>query len=67
LPESNIDDFGPINAEKISETIEKIDQALAGKEVSKKVRQKLNYAKKYWPDKLQEDEQKEEVLKGRNS
>jgi transposase len=40
-------DFTPISKEKVIQAIEKIDNALSGKaEVSKQVKQKLNYAKK---------------------
>ena len=53
--------FEEINAEKVFQTIKQIDQVLLGKEVDKKVKQKLNYARKQWPgalDKYQEYEQK---------
>jgi len=59
--------FDPIDAEKVAETIQKIDQALKDKPVSKKVKQKLAYAKKNWPDKLSEYEKKEKTLGKRNS
>lgn len=39
-------DFPPIDPQKIKETIEKIDEALRGKPVSKEVREKLKYAKR---------------------
>jgi hypothetical protein len=60
-------DFTAIDAEKVSDTIEKINTALEGKEVNKKVKQKLNYAKKHWPGKLAEYEQREAILGERNS
>lgn len=60
-------DFTQVEPEKVAQTIEKINTALQGKEVNKKVKQKLNYAKKHWPDKLKEYKQKEEILAGRNS
>jgi len=60
-------DFKEINKEKVIHTIEKIDQALLDKLVDKKVKQKLNYAKKNWPDKLDEYETKETTLGKRNS
>lgn len=59
--------FDKIDAEKVKATIEKIDLALAEKEVSKKVKQKLNYAKKNWPDNLDRYKQQEEILGKRNS
>lgn len=60
-------DFKEIDSQKVSQTIDKIDKALSGKKVAKKVKQKLNYAKKNWPGKLDEYEQKQEILAGRNS
>ena len=60
-------DFKAIDADKLEQTIKKIDQALEGKQVSKKVKQKLSYAKKHWPGKLREYEQKQAILQGRNS
>ena len=46
LEHNEPESFEEIDAEKVTQTIDKIDQALAGKEVDKKVKQKLNYAKK---------------------
>ena len=60
-------DFKAIDANKVEETVARIDRALSGKQVSKKVRQKLNYAKKNWPGKLREYEQKQAILQDRNS
>ncbi len=60
-------DFEQIDTEKVSDTIKKIDQALEGKKVDKKVKQKLNYAKRNWPKKMVEYAQKEEILGKRNS
>lgn len=59
----------PISKEKVKETIGKIEQALAPKaeQVSKKVTQKLNYAKAKWPDALDKYEAQEKILNGRNS
>ncbi|WP_215226860.1 IS1182 family transposase [Echinicola shivajiensis] len=60
-------DFVNPSAGKVTQTIQKINQALEGKTVDKKVKQKLGYAQKNWPAKLEEYAQKEEVLAGRNS
>lgn len=61
-------DFTTISKEKVAETIEKIDKALNAKtEVSKKVKQKLNYAKNKWPEALDKYEAQEKILNGRNS
>ncbi len=57
------DDFEKIDAQKVKHTIEKIDAALKDKpEVSKAVKQKLNYAKKHWPDALDRYEVQEKIM-----
>lgn len=61
-------DFEPTDPQKVRETIEKIDQALrATPEASKEIKQKVNYAKRNWPSKLEEYSRKEQQLQGRNS
>lgn len=61
-------DFKEIDKEKVNQTIERIDKALEDKPVSKKVKQKLNYAKKNWPAKLEEYAEKEALMgENRNS
>lgn len=60
-------DFDKIDSEKVKQTIEKIDKALKTKPVSSQVKQKLNYAKKHWPQNLQKYKEQEEILGGRNS
>ncbi len=60
-------DFTAIDSKKVKETIDKIDAALADKPVDKKVKQKLNYAKKNWPENLNKYEAQEKILDGRNS
>ena len=60
-------DFEKIDSKTVKETIDKIDAALKDIEVSKEVKQKLNYAKTHWPDKLKQYAKQEKVLKGRNS
>ena len=60
--------FGKIDAEKVTATIEKINEALKDKPVSKEVKQKLNYAKKNWPSALDKYEAQEKIMgEGRNS
>jgi transposase len=54
--------FDKIDAKKVEETIDKINDALKGKDVDSKVKQKLNYAKKHWPANLQKYEQQEKVM-----
>jgi transposase len=60
-------DFQQVDTKKVVQTIKKIDKALENKKVDKKVKQKLNYAKKKWPQKMAEYEQKEKILGKRNS
>lgn len=60
-------DFVNPSPQKVTQTVEKINQVLEGKTIDKKVKQKLNYAKKNWPAKLEEYTRKEQVLGGRNS
>ncbi len=60
-------DFTKVDSQQVRNTIEQIDQALKDKPVTPKVKQKLKYAKKNWPDKLAQYEAKEEILGGRNS
>ena len=61
---------GPIDSEKVKDTITKINDALkdSGAKVDKKVKQKLNYAKKRWPESLERYAGQEKVLgEGRRS
>jgi transposase len=60
-------DFKTIDAQKVTETVKNIEEAIKDKEVPKKVKQKLQYAKKNFADKLDEYKAKEEILDGRNS
>lgn len=59
--------YEEIDAEQVSKTIDKINEAIKGKEVDKKFRQKLNYARKNWPKNLKKYKAQEELLNGRNS
>jgi transposase len=45
--------FEQIDAQKVKQAINCIDEVLKDKPIDKKVRQKLNYAKKNWPAKLE--------------
>lgn len=60
-------DFKTIDAEKLTQAVNQIEEAIRDKEVPKKVKQKLQYAKKNFAAKLNEYEAKEAVLEGRNS
>jgi IS5 family transposase len=59
--------FEQIDAQKVADTISKINEALKDKPISKKVSQKLKYAAKNWPDALDRYDDQEKVLNGRNS
>jgi transposase len=59
--------FDKIDAQKVKETIEKIDAALKDKAVTKQVKQKLNYAKKNWPANLDKYAAQEQIMGDRNS
>jgi len=59
--------FAPVDAASVKQTIDKIDQALEGKKIDKKVKQKLNYAKKNWPSTIDKYKKQEQILHGRNS
>ena len=63
----NQPNFEAIDADKIEATINKINDALQGKVIDKKVKQKLNYAKKHWPQNMAKYEKQEVILKDRNS
>lgn len=63
----NTPEFASIDAEAVTRAIEEINEALKGKEIAPKVRQKLTYAKKNWPEKLDEYEEREKQMAGRNS
>src|SRR5690606_7481859 len=46
--------FAPVDAEQVNKTIEQINAAISDKkEVSKKIKQKLTYAKKNWADNVE--------------
>lgn len=59
--------FDKIDSKKVTETVEQIETALKDKEVSKQVRQKLNYARKNWPANLDKYDAQEAMMDGRNS
>ena len=63
----NEPNFAAIDPEAVARTIEEINEALRDKEIDPKIKQKLSYAKKNWPKKLAEYDEKEKILAGRNS
>ena len=54
--------YDQIDAEKVKQTIEQIDQALKEKHVDPKKRQKLNYARKNWPKNLEKYEEQQKLM-----
>lgn len=54
--------FDKIDKEKVQQTIERINNALKGQSVPKQIKQKLNYARKHWPDALAKYEQQEAII-----
>lgn len=60
-------DFKKIDSQKVKQTISQIDTALKGKKIDKKVKQKLNYARKCWPENLQKYEEQQKILGKRKS
>ena len=63
----NTPNFDAIDPEKVSQTIEQINVALQDKPIDKKVKQKLNYAKKHWPNNIKKYNAQEKQLGERNS
>jgi len=63
----NTPEFEAIDADAVSRTIDQINEALKEKDIDPKVRQKLTYAKKNWPEKLKEYDEREKQLAGRSS
>lgn len=59
--------FKSIDGQKVEAVVEQIDRVLKKKKIPSKVRQKINYARKNWPRKLEQYQQHEQILKGRNS
>lgn len=61
-------DFTTVDSEKVKAAIERIDVALSDKaEAPKKVKAKLAYAKKNWPEALDKYAAQEQILDGRSS
>ncbi|HPG12906.1 MAG TPA: IS1182 family transposase [Chitinophagaceae bacterium] len=67
LEHNEPESFEEIDSEKVAQAIEQIDKALEGKEVDKKAKQKLNYARKNWPDNLKKYDHHKKQMGERNS
>jgi transposase len=67
LKDNSPSDFEQIDAQKVEQTIDQINEALKDKKVDKKIKQKLNYAKRNWPKNLEKYKQQEKLMGERNS
>jgi transposase len=67
LENNEPENFEKIDEEKVRKTIEKIDKALKGKKIDKKVKDKLSKVRNKWPETLKRYKEQEELLNGRNS
>ena len=59
--------FDTIDPQRVQQTIEEINEALKQQPIDKKVKQKLRYVQKNWPEKLKEYQQKEQMIGQRNN
>jgi transposase len=59
--------FPELDADQVSKTIQTINEAIKDKPVDKKVKQKLNYGKRNWPENMAKYKKQEEILGDRNS
>ena len=62
LDDTDPSGFDKIDGQKVSATVEKINNALKDKDIPGKVRQKLNYARRKWPEVLERYDQQEKIL-----
>ena len=62
LDDTDPSGFDKIDTQKVEQTIDKINEALKDKEVSKKIKQKLGYAKKHWPAALDKYARQEKIM-----
>src|SRR5690606_30470033 len=59
--------FPELDAEQVEKTITTINEAIKNKPVDKQVKQKLNYAKRNWPQNMAKYDEQEKILGERNS
>jgi len=59
--------YPELDADQVSKTIASINEAIKDKPVDKKIKQKLNYAKKNWPKNMAKYKDQEQILGERNS
>ena len=61
------DSFDAIDPEQVAKTVDSINKALEGKKVNARVKQKLNYAKKNWPNNVARYNRQQEQMGRRSS
>lgn len=61
------EEFQAVDPQAVERTITRIQEAIKGKAVDKKVKQKLGYAKRNWPKNVAQDQQRLEELGDRGS
>ncbi len=59
--------YPELDADQVKKTIETINEAIKDKPIDKKVKQKLNYAKRNWPKNMEKYKKQEDILGDRNS
>ncbi|MEL6988856.1 MAG: IS1182 family transposase [Bacteroidota bacterium] len=59
--------YPELDAEQVKKTIDSINEAIKDKPVDKKIKQKLNYAKRHWPQNMAKYKEQERILRDRNS
>ncbi len=59
--------YPELDAEQVNKTIDIINEAIKDKPIDKKVKQKLNYAKRNWPQNMEKYKKQEGILGDRNS
>ncbi len=59
--------YPELDAAQVSKTIASINEAIKDKPIDKKIKQKLNYAKRNWPKKMAKYNEQEKILGKRNS
>jgi transposase len=62
LDDTDPSGFDKIESEKVEQTINTINEALKDKQIDKKIKQKLNYAKKNWPTALRKYDEQEKIM-----
>lgn len=59
--------YPELDADQVRKTIDSINEAIKDKPVDKKIKQKLNYAKRHWPENMAKYDEQEKILGDRNS